>query len=31
MDVFEHINNVAYVGYPEDARVALLANVGFAP
>lgn len=31
MDVFEHINNVAYVGYLEDARVALLANVGFAP
>lgn len=31
MDVFEHINNVAYVGYLEDARVSLLANVGFAP
>jgi acyl-CoA thioester hydrolase len=31
MDVFEHINNVAYVGYLEDARVSLLANAGFAP
>jgi acyl-CoA thioester hydrolase len=30
MDVFEHINNVAYVGYLEDARVSLLANAGFA-
>lgn len=31
MDVFEHINNVAYVGYLEDARVWLLANAGCAP
>ena len=31
MDVFEHINNVAYIGYLEDARVSLLANAGFAP
>lgn len=31
MDVFEHINNVAYVGYLEDARVSLLANAGFSP
>lgn len=31
MDIFKHINNVAYVGYLEDARVALLANAGFAP
>jgi len=31
MDIFKHINNVAYVGYLEDARVSLLANAGFAP
>jgi acyl-CoA thioester hydrolase len=31
MDIFKHINNVAYVRYLEDARVALLANAGFAP
>ena len=31
MDIFKHINNVAYVGYLEDARVSLLANAGFSP
>ena len=31
MDIFKHINNVAYVGYLEDARVSLLAQAGFAP
>ena len=31
MDIFKHINNVAYVGYLEDARVSLLASAGFAP
>jgi acyl-CoA thioester hydrolase len=31
MDIFKHINNVAYVGYLEDARVSLLAKAGFAP
>lgn len=31
MDIFKHINNVAYVGYLEDARVALMTNAGFAP
>ena len=31
MDIFKHINNVAYVRYLEDARVELMAKAGFAP
>jgi len=31
MDSFGHINNVAYMGYLEDARIALLANAGYSP
>ncbi|MEI6109414.1 MAG: thioesterase family protein [Actinomycetes bacterium] len=31
MDSFGHINNVAYLGYLEDARIALLADGGYSP